>query len=230
MFQALRPGPPLWSGTARGCALPHREIDRESMHPLERQAGQLEDAGIWPDAPTAPLSAPPPDISWILQSVRAPARPAARPARPTVLLVPGSSAKHPEKRWPAEHYGALAARLESEGFDVLVIGGLQEGELARAIQRKAPKARDLTGRTDAAQIAALGARSAVAIGNDTGPIHLIAAAGAPTVVLFSSASSPERSAPRGHVTVFQAPALADLPVETVLASALSLARRDVAAS
>jgi ADP-heptose:LPS heptosyltransferase len=111
-----------------------------------------------------------------------------------------------------------------------VIGGLQEGELARAIQRKAPKARDLTGRTDAAQIAALGARSVVAIGNDTGPIHLIAAAGAPTVVLFSSASSPERSAPRGHVTVFQAPALADLPVETVLASALSLARRDVAAS
>jgi ADP-heptose:LPS heptosyltransferase len=63
----------------------------------------------------------------------------------------------------------------------------------------------------------------VAIGNDTGPVHLIAAAGAPTIVLFSSASSPALSAPRGHVTVFQAPEVKDIAVDTVLASALSLA-------
>ena len=72
----------------------------------------------------------------------------------------------------------------------MVIGGLQEGGLARGIQRQAPRARDLTGRTDFAQIAVLGARAALAIGNDTGPLHLIAAAGAPTIVLFSSASDP----------------------------------------
>ena len=53
--------------------------------------------------------------------------------------------------------------------------------------------------------------------------HLIAAAGAPTIVLFSSASSPELSAPRGHVTVFQAQDLKDVAVDTVLAAALSLA-------
>jgi ADP-heptose:LPS heptosyltransferase len=224
LFQALRPSPPAWSGVAAGCALPHRNRAREAMHPLERHAQQLEHAGVWPDAPTAPLSAEPPDISWILKQALAKARPNARPQRPTALLVPGSSAHRTEKRWPVESYGALGAGLEAHGFDVLILGGLQEAELARGIQRKAPRARDLTGRTDFAQIAAYGARAAVAIGNDTGPVHLIAAAGAPTVVLFSGASSPELSAPRGHVTVFQAPDLKDVPVETVLASALSLAR------
>ena len=193
------------------------------MHPLERQAEQLEDAGVWPDAPTAPLSAAPPDISWILQNAVFKTRPGAGTARPTALLVPGSSAHRPEKRWPVESYGRLAAGLEAAGFSVLVVGGLQEGALARGIQRLAPRARDLTGRTDFAQIAALGAKAAVAIGNDTGPVHLIAAAGAPTIVLFSSASSRALSAPRGHVTVFQAPELKNVSVETVLAAAVSLA-------
>jgi ADP-heptose:LPS heptosyltransferase len=198
------------------------------MHPLERHAQQLEHAGIWPEAPTRPLSAPPPDISWILQRVLTKARVGSTPPRPTALLVPGSSAHRPEKRWPVEHYASLAARLEAEGFGVMIVGGMQEAELARGIQRRAPRARDITGRTDFAQIAALGARCAVAIGNDTGPVHLIAAAGAPTIVLFSSASSPELSAPRGHVTVFQAEELKDVTVETVLSAALSLANREPA--
>jgi ADP-heptose:LPS heptosyltransferase len=202
LFQALRPAPPIWSGTATGCALPHRSPARSAMHPLERQAQQLEDAGVWPGAPTEPLSAPPPDISWILQQAVFKARPAA-PPKPTAVLIPGSSAHRTEKRWPVESYGRLAAGLEASGFSVLVVGGLQEGALARGIQRLAPRARDLTGRTDFAQIAALGARAAVAIGNDTGPVHLIA--------------------PRGHVTVFQAPDLKDVSVGTVLAAALSLA-------
>ncbi|MGH7025592.1 MAG: glycosyltransferase family 9 protein [Caulobacteraceae bacterium] len=230
LFQALRPSPPRWSGTAAGCALPHRNPARASMHPLERHAEQLAHAGVWPGAPVAPLSAEPPDISWILQRALAKTRPGTRPARPAALLVPGSSAHRTDKRWPVESYGKLAARLEVAGFDVLIVGGLQEGELARGIQRLAPRARDLTGRTDFAQIASLGARAAVAIGNDTGPVHLIAAAGAPTIVLFSSASSPELSAPRGHVTVFQAPDLKDVAVETVLAAAISLAQPRMAAS
>jgi ADP-heptose:LPS heptosyltransferase len=220
-FQALRPFPPAWSGVASGCALPHRNRARMGMHALERQAEQLEAAGIWRDAPTRPLSAAPPDISWIL--AKAPKARAAANPRPVVVLIPGSSAHRPEKRWPVAHYGHLAKGLLADGFEVVIIGGLQESELAHAIQRIAPRARDLTGRTDFAQIAALGARAALAVGNDTGPVHLIAATGAPTIALFSSASDPALCGPRGHVTVFQAPDLADVTVESVLAAALPLA-------
>jgi ADP-heptose:LPS heptosyltransferase len=139
------------------------------------------------------------------------------------LLAPGSSARRPEKRWPVGRYADLAARLDDKGFDVQVIGGAQEAELARMIQTRAPRARDLTGRTDLARIAALGARATLAVGNDTGPTHLIAAAGAPTIVLFSSASDPALCAPRGRVTVIQAPDLTEVPVDTVLHAVLALA-------
>jgi ADP-heptose:LPS heptosyltransferase len=78
------------------------------------------------------------------------------------------------------------------------------------------QSRDLTGRTDFAQVAARGARATIAIGNDTGPVHLIAAAGAPTLVLFSSASDPALCGPRGHVAVLQAADLNALPVSDAI--------------
>jgi ADP-heptose:LPS heptosyltransferase len=137
--------------------------------------------------------------------------------RPYALLVPGGSAGRLEKRWPIERYAELAAILRSQGLDIVVIGGPEESALARVIQRKV-QSRDLTGRTDFAHIAALGARASLAVGNDTGPTHLIAAAGAPTLVLFSSASNPDLCAPRGHVTVLRARALADLAVSEVAAA------------
>ncbi len=224
IFQVLRPNPPAWSGIAFGCALPHKNPLRNSMHTLERQADQLMYAGIWADAPTAPGTAPRPDLSWILKSAPGdrPVPGGVRP-RPYAMLVPGGAAHRPEKRWPVEHYAELARILYSRGLDIVVIGGPQETPLAHAIQRQTPRARDLTGRTDFERIAILGAKAALAVGNDTGPLHLAAAAGAPTIVLFSKASDPALSAPRGRVAILQAEKLAALPVAQVAQSAASLA-------
>jgi ADP-heptose:LPS heptosyltransferase len=223
IFQALRPNPPPWSGIAFGCAFPHKNPLRNAMHTLERQADQLMYAGIWPDAPTEPGTAPPPDLSWILKTA-----PADRPVpggnrpRPYVMFVPGGSSHRLEKRWPVEKYSELARILYSRGFDIVIIGGPQEAALAHAIQRTTPRARDLTGRTDFARVAILGAKAALAIGNDTGPLHLAAAAGAPTIVLFSKASDPSLSAPRGRVATLQADDLGDLPVAQVAQAVNSL--------
>jgi ADP-heptose:LPS heptosyltransferase len=224
IFQMLRPAPPAWSGIALGCSLPHKNPLRNGMHTLERQADQLMYAGIWEDAPTEPGSAPPPDLSWVIKA--APTErpvPGANKPRPYVMFVPGGSAHRPEKRWPVEKYSELARILYGRGFDVVIIGGPQETDLAHAIQRSVPRARDLTGRTDFAMIARLGAKAALAIGNDTGPLHLAAAGGAPTIVLFSKASDPALSAPRGRVAILRAENLADLPVAQVAQAANSLA-------
>lgn len=224
IFQALRPLGPDWSGTAVGCSLPHRNRGRARMHPLERQAEQLQDAGIWPDAPTRPLSAPPPDISWILaRSTHQRAPTIAAGQRALVVMAPGGSADA-HARWPIDRYADLALKLQNAGYDIVVVGGLDEAAFAHVIQRKAPRARDLTGRTDFAQIAALGARAALAVGNDIGVLHLLAAAGAPTLALFSSADDPAVSAPRGLVTVLHAPQIKDLAVEAVARASLGLAQ------
>lgn len=224
IFQSLRPNPPAWSGNAFGCALPHRNPLRDSMHTLERHADQLMYAGIWDDAPTEPGSAPAPDLSWVLKSAAAQRpTPGANRPRPYVMFMPGGASHRPEKRWPVERYSELASILYSRGFDIVIIGGPQEADLAHTIQRSAPRARDLTGRTDFASIALLGAKAALAIGNDTGPLHLAAAAGAPTIVLFSRVSDPALSAPRGQVAILRAENLADLPVAQVAQAANSLA-------
>jgi len=213
IFHLLRPFPPEWSGIAFGCALPHRTPGKDQMHTLERQADQLKSAGIWPDAQTSPLSAPPPDLSWIGAAAATDGR--RRAEKPYILLIPGGSAHRLDKRWPADAYGRLARRMHDRGFDVIVIGGPQESALGREIQKHLPQARDLTGRTDFATVARLGAGAALVVGNDTGPLHLAAAAGAPTVVLFSKASDPALSAPRGHVIVVQADDLAGLDAAMV---------------
>ena len=224
IFQMLRPFPPEWSGIALGCALPHKNPHRNSMHTLERQADQLKYAGIYPDAPTEPGSAPPPDLSWVLRKA-----PQERPVaggvmpRPYVLFIPGGSAHRLDKRWPVDRYGELGKILYNRGFDIVILGGPQESAEARQIQRYVGKARDLTGRTDFARIAILGAKAALVVGNDTGPLHLAAATGAPTIVLFSRASDPNLSAPRGHVAVLQADNLGDLAVASVAQAANALA-------
>ena len=222
-FQALRPFAPQWSGIATGCSLPQRGKARYHMHTLERQADQLKQAGIWPDAPTEPGGAPAPDLSWILRRTKE-ARPVAgaTAAKPYVLLVPGGSAHRPEKRWPVESYAQLAALLKARGLDIVIIGGPQESAMARQIQKAVGQARDLTGRTDFAQLALLGAKAALTVGNDTGPTHLLAAAGAPTIALFSDASDPDLCGPRGHVAVIRSPDLKALPVSTVASAAISL--------
>ena len=223
-FYALWPAPPEWSGIAPLSSHPHRNRERDHMHTLERQTEQLRDAGIWPDAPIVRGTAPAPDLSFML----ADAAPERRPqhfglTEPYALLIPGASIQRPGKRWPWERYAELAQRLMARGVQPVVIGGPDELEIAAQIAFQAPMTINLAGRTDYAQIAGLGARAALAVGNDTGPSHLIAAAGAPTLVLFSAESDPALCAPRGRrVEVLQEIRLADLSVERVDQAAQAL--------
>ena len=60
-------------------------------------------------------------------------------------------------------------------------------------------------------IAALARKAAAAVGNDTGPMHLIAVVGCPVIALFSGLSDPAQSAPRGKSVV----ALRGIPIETL---------------
>ena len=136
---------------------------------------------------------------------------------PYVLLVPGCAPQHPYKRWPAAHYSALANMLATRGYQPVLIGTKAEAEVTIEIAKRCPNALDLTGQTSLAQITALARKAAAAIGNDTGPMHLIGATSCPSLALFSAHSDPARHAPNGeHVQALQEADLENLTPETVL--------------
>ena len=106
--------------------------------------------------------------------------------------------------------------LAEAGHSVAILGTAAESDLSAAILEGAPGVIDLTGETDFADIAALARGADAAVGNDTGPMHLIAAAGCRSLVLFSADSDPDLCAPRGRaVSVLRRDRLRDLPLSDV---------------
>ena len=197
-----------WSGIASGASHPHANPARDLMHTAERQREQLEMAGI--------DDFPPPALDWLDDDIGG----LGLPPR-FALLVPGASPGRPGKRWPADRFAALAAGLD---VPVAVVGGPAEAPLAATIGAAVPgRCIDLTGRTSLVGLGAVARRAAFAIGNDTGPTHLIAAAGCPTLALFGAESDPALCAPRGRaVAVLRHSRLAALGVAEVRAALAAL--------
>lgn len=171
---------------------------------------------------------------------------ALRPEAALVALMPGAE-YGPAKRWPAAHFGALAAALAQRGSDVVVLGSKKEHTIGAEVAAAAadPRVRNLCGATSLADVVDLSAAAAVAISNDSGLLHVAAAAGAPVVALYGSSSpsftppltekaavvslelecSPcfERECPLGHLNCLKqlAPAAVMAAVDSVRNSALA---------
>lgn len=105
-------------------------------------------------------------------------------AKSLVLLCPGSVNSR-AKRWPAERYAALADRLAGEGSTVALIGAPSELDVSRqvaAFAKQTPLV--LTGQTSVAELISIISVGDLLITNDTGPAHVGAAVGTPTLVVF----------------------------------------------
>jgi ADP-heptose:LPS heptosyltransferase len=196
-------GCPPWSGIARGCSHPDRNPLRDRMPTARRQRVQLDLAGV---------PACEPDLSWL--AARGPALP-----KPYALLIPGTSPAHNgAKQWPLDRFAALAGMLAARAITPVIIGAATDAEAGAALAKTCPGAIDLTGQTDMQSLAGLAHGAALAIGGDTGPIHLAGIMGCPTIALFSRFSDPANATPEGPSTVLRANSLADLSIATVAAA------------
>lgn len=102
---------------------------------------------------------------------------------PVAALHPGVS--DPRRCWPAERFAAVGDALADRGASVVVTGGAGEVELVdRVVSAMRRPGRSLAGALSLGGLAGLYRRSAVVVGNDTGPLHLARAVGAATVTVF----------------------------------------------
>ena len=109
---------------------------------------------------------------------------------PLIAIHPGAGWYSLARRWPSAHFATLITRLVRErGADVLLLGGPDETALAGDVRAAVPAAEqahvhNVAGATSIAGTAALLARCTLFIGNDSGPLHLAVAAGAPVLAIF----------------------------------------------
>ncbi|MDR2613591.1 MAG: glycosyltransferase family 9 protein [Deltaproteobacteria bacterium] len=187
----MREGSFLFSRPVRG---PH-----SGGHVIERYRDVARSLGPVPAEARFPL----PDASRERESFRRELL--SRGLRgPLALLFPGAG--WPSKLWPAARYARLAGMLAEAGLAVAAGGGPGDAPLAREIAALAPPGLyvpDLTGRTDIPGLMGLTSLAAVCIGADTGPLHLAAAQGTPTVSLFGP-SSGERAGTWGSAARYVA--------------------------
>jgi heptosyltransferase-2 len=107
--------------------------------------------------------------------------------RPIAILCPGAE-YGPAKRWPAEHFIALARRLLDTGYAVWLLGSPNDQAAAMPIAAALAGVRDLTGRTDLGTAIDLLSLASIVVSNDSGLMHAAAAVGRPLVALFGSSS------------------------------------------
>ncbi|WP_227310601.1 glycosyltransferase family 9 protein [Acidisoma cellulosilyticum] len=181
------------SGTALFLLARHRQILKGGRRPGSRLGQLAESMGIAP---------PPLPIAWYSEADRARARALLPNGAPYIGL--GPTANWAGKVWPPERFVALFQRLRAHALPdarpVIFAGpGPAEAALAQPVRDALPDAIDLTGRLTLPQAAACLARTALFVGNDSGLMHLAAAAGAPTLGLFGP-SPVDEYAPSGRRT------------------------------
>ena len=181
------------------------------------------------------LGVEPPPLPVIWTAPEDTARAAALLPEGRPWLVLGPTANWHRKVWPAERFAELALRLTSPdgvfpGAGIAILGGPgdQERSMATPVLTALPQALDLVGKLDLPEVAAVLARAAMFIGNDSGLMHLAAAAGAPTLGLFGPTPSDEYgpAGPKARAVLADGPpgqgAMEDLPVARVLEAAKAL--------
>lgn len=112
--------------------------------------------------------------------------------RDAIGVFPGGNAS--SRRWDPDRFRELVQRLADDGHRVIVFGGPAERDLTREVA--GDRGLDMGGLTDLPLLAAGLADCRVLVTNDSGPMHLAAAVGTPTVSLWG-AGNPRETCPLG---------------------------------
>lgn len=117
-----------------------------------------------------------------------------------VVLSPGAEYGG-AKVWPADRFARVASQISKRtGKRIVIIGSASESGIGDEILSRAGlgTGRNLAGRCSVAELLCVLRGASLVVGNDSGPVHISAAMGRPTLTIFGS-TSPAWTAPRGRV-------------------------------
>ncbi len=206
--------PVEWVGCGRGAS--HRVMLDGKAEPrsLHNFANRLRTGEVEPDHTLRP------DVSWMADPVDDVLAELGVPER-FVLLIPGSSMKNPDRRWP--HYGELAGRLQGAGYACVTVPGPEEMELCSKLPATMLMRRQADGGEKPLtyfELAGVACKAHYAVGNDTGPSHITARCGAPGLGLFGKATFAHHSGFDTVWSVLQTQDLDTLSVDDVFKKAM----------
>jgi lipopolysaccharide heptosyltransferase I len=167
----------------------HELAEPAGPHVVDHALALARTAGATAGAPAFPLAPPASDV---VARVRGTLGLAA--GQPFAVINPGAA--WPNKRWPADRFGAVARHLLARhSWPSIVVWGPGEEDLAAAVVAEAgPGAAAIAPPTSLGELIALLAAASVLVSGDTGPLHLAAAAGTPIVGLYGP-TDPARNGP-----------------------------------
>jgi heptosyltransferase-1 len=156
----------------------------DRRHVIFKNLALLAPLGIRQQQPSFPLALRDSDA---LDEAR------ARVGDEYAVINPGAA--WPNKRWPADRFGALAAAVrKTHGLRSLVLWGPGEEKQASAVVDASEGAAVLSPATSILDLFAIAARAALLVSGDTGPLHIAGAVGTPVVALFGPTYS-DRNGP-----------------------------------
>jgi ADP-heptose:LPS heptosyltransferase len=104
-------------------------------------------------------------------------------SQPLAVIHPGAGDER--RRWPVEKFAAVGNALAWSGAQVVVVGSEADQTLDQSvIDTMASEAFNLAGKLSINGLTGLLSRASVVVSNDSGPLHLAAATGAPTVGIY----------------------------------------------
>jgi lipopolysaccharide heptosyltransferase I len=169
----------------------HRvSASRRSVHAVDRVMRVAEALGAAPAEPVFHLPIRELDEEWAKKAL-------ANVPGPRLVLNVGS--RWITKRWPVGHFAEIARRAVSEfGAGLIAVGAREDRELVDSLRAELGGLTllDLCGSTSLLQLSALARRSDLYLSNDTGPLHLAAAAGASVVGIYTC-TDPNLTGPYG---------------------------------
>ena len=156
----------------------------DSQHVIRKNlqlAGTLVGAQTSLEFPIASVASP--DVDRYLKTIN----------EPFALLNVGAA--WPNKRWPADRFGALARHLrDRHGMRSVILWGPGETDAARAVVAASNGAAEIAPETSLPDLVALARHASLIVSGDTGPTHIAGALGVPIVALFGP-TTPVRNGP-----------------------------------